>query len=728
MSRYTASPFGIVPEYTADLRNFRYKPPGPGMTGTQSSIPQESIFSSSHTIDRENGKNDQLPINYSPKLHEDEGYDLTTTNIIERLSEKGNESLRLKYADFAYCRDFGVYPNNRLVICRKFGGPVSDDLTATGVPALATVVSWFDETSLPVAIDFGIDWTDAEGSFRGVLNNMGKDIGLSKIGIELGDVATKGFNFMPLPGIFEPFTKKIINSIFGPNTVNERTVSGAPNLIKEAKQRKLIADDQTGSGLIGKITVSVKCSWEQKFIMGQDPTHVYFDLLRTILHFGGEDGTFYAGGNTTAIVKRFLDILKDPAKFIQDILAGIQAAIGKLLADVEKFITKFFDDTKIADNTAKEYTDDEDGRKAKKADEDAKKLRETEKRNFDNAGIENNKREAKSYLGNLLKIGTSGIGDKYKHVLLGISSALTGAPSTPWHVTIGNPLKPIFSCGDLWASSIKLTLGPTLAFNDLPSTIDIEFTLTSGRTYGIGEIFRKLTTGDVRITSKSAPSFYNDEGVIEEVKPQGSGSPTTDNKDEQITDGSQPYEINSKSKVDSVNAVGPVSTNSAQVNPDTNSSPIIQTPIQSGAQGGAQSGVQGVAQGVQGAAQGTQGSTFAERVEKTKKEEAEENRLNGITTPVEEPAQTWVPGKSQGGGSRNQQNIRISYSVVNGTSPGTFIAKWDLADTVYTGLFARTGGQGEATFNTVSEAIEAGTKNRDSEFLKALANNGLTPI
>jgi hypothetical protein len=750
MSRYTASPFGIIPEYTADLKNFRYKSPTDAQTGSQSTVPQESIFSSSHKIDRSDN-NDQLPVNYSPKLHEDEGYDLTTTNIIERLN--GIQAMKLKYADFAYCRDFGVYPNNRLIICRKFGGPVPDDLNGAKASPVATVISWFDEASLPVAIDFGVDWVDAEGSFKNVLNNMGKDVGLDKIGIQLGDVATKGFNFMPLPGIFEPFTKQIINGIFGAGTVNERTVSGAPNLIKEAKQRKLIADDTVGSGLIGKLVVQVKCSWEQKFIMGQDPTHVYFDLLRAILHFGGEDGTFYAGSNTTAIVKQFLRILEDPGAFIAEMLNKIQAAIGKLIADVTKFITEFFDKQKIKDNTANEkvYTDIPGGKTGEQQKADDEKATKTAENKATNDGFDKNKKEALDNISKYLKIGTGGIGQKYKHVLLGIASALTGGPSTPWHVTIGNPLKPIFSSGDMWASSIKLTLGPTLAFNDLPSTIDIEFTLTSGRTYGIGEIFRKLSTGDVRIKSSSAPSFYNDEGEIEQDKIDGSGSPPTDNKDEQIADGLQPYEVNAQSRVDSTNAVGLTPSNGAQINPDPYSNPI-QSPVQAGAQGGAPAGVQGgapagVQGGAQAGAQGTQGSgnpaassavysaesTFEERVAASRAREAEEDRLLGITKPVEEPPQPWVPGKSaHAGGSRNQANVRISFNVFNGTSPGTYLVKWDLADTVYTpsatgGRDKRTGGQAEETFNSLSEAMTVGGEKIYAEFVKALANIGLTP-
>ena len=48
------------------------------------------------------------------------------------------------------------------------------------------------------------------------------------------------------------------------------------------------------------------------------------------------------------------------------------------------------------------------------------------------------------------------------------------------------------------SSDIKLTLGPTLAFNDLPSTIKVEFTLTNARPWGLQEILAKFNTGHLR--------------------------------------------------------------------------------------------------------------------------------------------------------------------------------------------------------------------------------------
>ena len=732
MARYTASPLGLIPDSSSDIKNFRYKSISESASDKdKDTIKQESIFSSSHDMKRAgNDSNSNTPFKYSD-LHAEDRYDLSTSNIIKQLSEI--KSMKLKYSDFAYCKDFGVYPNNRLIVCRKFTGPIGDDLNRqNGNAPSATVISWFDESSLPVSINFGVEWVEAETSFKTVLNNMGKDLGLEKIGINLGDVASKGNNIIPLPGIFEPFTRQILQNIKvnGQPIIggNDPTLipAGQPNLIKEAKQRKLIGDDTSGSGLNGKISVVVKCSWEQKFIAGQDPTNIYYDILRTILHFGGEDASFYMGGGQgmTEIISKFLKALEDPEGFVTSILEGIKSAITKVLEQIKKLVGKFFDDTKIPDNTADEGKEPKEKTAKEIQDEATAQKNKSAKNAADQAAIDKQKNNFLSQLTNLITNLTAGIGQKYKHVLLGIANSLTGAPYTPWHVTIGNPLRPIFCSGDMWTSDVKLTLGPTLAFNDLPSSIDIEFTLTSGRNCGTDEIFRKLSTGEIRFSSSSAPSFYNNNVGDQEKKAPDNGVPVTDGKNEDVSDGLQPSEINAQTKVGSANAVGSVSTNAAQVNPDPYSTPI-QTPVQNPANGGftdeelAAMAKEDAAIMDQAAADQNSriDKAFSERVDASRAKESADDKLAGTTTVVEGPEE-WIVGKKQNSGGVSQQGVRLNWRVENSTTPGSFTAIWDLAE----------GGTDNATYNNLSAAITNAKYYNESEFDYALENKGLTKI
>jgi hypothetical protein len=101
-----------------------------------------------------------------------------------------------------------------------------------------------------------------------------------------------------------------------------------------------------------------------------------------------------------------------------------------------------------------------------------------------------------------LKEGLSRQLNKYRIALEGIARSLSGAPSTPWHITIGNPLRPIFSAGDMYMESdLALDLGPTLAFNDLPSNIKATFTLENARPWGLQEIAAKFNAGSIRVVT-----------------------------------------------------------------------------------------------------------------------------------------------------------------------------------------------------------------------------------
>jgi hypothetical protein len=72
-------------------------------------------------------------------------------------------------------------------------------------------------------------------------------------------------------------------------------------------------------------------------------------------------------------------------------------------------------------------------------------------------------------------------------------------------------MRPIFCSGDMYMNSdIKLNLGPTLAFNDLPSTITAEFTLVNARPWGMQEILAKFNAGSIRVSSGTKD--YNAQG------------------------------------------------------------------------------------------------------------------------------------------------------------------------------------------------------------------------
>jgi hypothetical protein len=452
-SKYTGSPLGLIDDGGVSTYN---------QTGNI-----ESIFSAyskkgqKQTLKRSSGINNSGILSGTP--HSDDIYNISTSNIIEKLS--GIQHMRLTYADFAYTKDLGVYPNNRLAIVRKFKSPVVDDLynvsSGPGEP-ISTLVTWVDPGKDFISIKFNEEWTTSATSFTEILNEVGKDFRLSG----LGDQAAKGFDGVTLPGATQEQQRKLLVAVglIAENDNSELPI-GDPNLIKSAQVRKLSKDTEF-AGLTGKFSITLNAKFEQKFINGNDPTLVYADIINTILNMGTQPATFYLGkqndaGNT---IKEFSDrLMKNPNAEVERIATAL---VNEVKAVIEKVVNALQNAVEAVKkdpiNTVKEAVGDT--------------------------------------VDKIVKSIISYIVKAYRIRIIGVVQALTGGPSTPWHVTIGNPLRPIFCSGDMLCTDITLKLGEQLSFNDLPTYIDATITLTSARDLGLQEIFAKLNSGGIRTT------------------------------------------------------------------------------------------------------------------------------------------------------------------------------------------------------------------------------------
>lgn len=405
-------------------------------------------------------------------LHNDDVYDTSLLNIIEKLSFSKMAALRPQ--DFAYLKNIGVYPNNRLMIARRFLSPVKDNIMSKGgTPPKSILISWKPEGEDFLDMDFGEEWTEAEADFTNILNKLGEDFGISGMGTGSG----KGLNVLPLPGFTEGLQRGVLEymGILEPGQGNAALPSGNPNIIKVAKRRKTIGYGEAGSGL--KCTVSIKMvvEYEQKFISGIDPTVAWMDILNNVLVFGTSNSSNYGlSSKFRANLDRWTS---NPSALIDDIVAGLKKALETVIAGIDELVQQA-KDALVAGPSSNETPE--------------QKL-ERERGAIDSA------KDALISLASTALDSISKAIRKYKVELMGVANALSGAPSTPWHITVGNPLRPVFCSGDMYPSSdIKLTLGPTLAFNDLPSTIKVEFTLTNARPWGLQEILAKFNTGHLR--------------------------------------------------------------------------------------------------------------------------------------------------------------------------------------------------------------------------------------
>jgi hypothetical protein len=410
------------------------------------------------------------------RMHNDDVYNISIGEIIDYTNRTGYKSMKLTAAHFAYLKDVGVYPNNRLMVARRFASPVGNDLTAVTSEPLASLISWLPNDGEYLDISFGEHWDQAAGSFEDVLNSIGKDTTLSADNAagnsELGKQFYQGFNIIPFPGLMEGLQRDVMSKL-GIIDDKDPTIlpQGNPNLIKNAMQRRVVQKGQAGSGLKCKFSIKMKVEYEQKYINGLDNTLSYFDLIANVLSFATSDSQFmynkiYAGGATGILSKL---ISGDISAVISSITDFIHAFTDALLEQAKKIATQIKDATTGTSKTKGSQTD--------------------------------------SGLQDIMKKTVGAVVGKYKMAILGIISSLTGQPSTPWHITIGNPKRPVFSSGDMLMEEVQLKLGSVLAWNDLPSTISVEFTLTNARPIGAQEILNRLNTGKGRSYVRIMPDF-----------------------------------------------------------------------------------------------------------------------------------------------------------------------------------------------------------------------------
>ena len=602
---YTSSPLGLL----SDPLNIGY---AVSSGGASESINYESVFSSYGSYNKKQifksstGTSDnkyQVTSILSNTPHSNEVYDVSTSNVIDKL--KGIEHLSLNYADFAYLKNFGVYPNNRLVVARRYPQPVVDDLysqkvTKVGYP-LSTIVGYLpSEDEDIIKLSFNEEWESAEVSFTEILNQIGGDFGM-KGQFQLGSILEGAVNVIPLPGASLLLQRKIMAAmgLFGEGVTFEQVEKkdadgnvisrtgvfkdengkvsdvstipqGDPNLIKQAMNRSLIGENSSGAGVKCKVSVTLKTTYEQKFINGVDPSKVFMDILNNCLNMGTSPATFYLGKQVDAAgnVSKYLE------KFMND-------PFTKIKEFIESMIKAFSDQLDSLDKKMKESGE---------SDEDKNNKDDKEKSISDVIGSAI--QAVPDYVKDFIRA-------KYKVKFMGIINALTGGPSTPWHITIGNPLRPIFCSGDMLCTGVELNLGPQLSFNDLPTYIEVTVSLTSARELGLQEIFGKFNTGGIRVlegeykgsyTSGDPISFWNTDDYRkkygfppqdetretpgQEAGQTENGENTTNKTEEEVSQGQETKVL--EVATNDTSSPTPSLNSGNQSNPDVNSSePVI---------------------------------------------------------------------------------------------------------------------------------------------------------
>ena len=402
-------------------------------------------------------------------------------SIIDKINDiikdkPDSKSLKLSYADFAYLSKLGVYPSNRMVIARRFPSGVGDDLLLYKDEPISVIPSWIEDGKPFVDISYSESWGEVDDvNLATPLGEFGKEyeglVGLIPGGNKTVDYFNQGLGLVPTMGFTEYIQYAMFNKLGLTDASNLLLLpQGNPNIIRKAVTRKTYSKDQSFSGLNYNYSITITNEYEIKYIDGVDPTLVYFDIISNLLSFGTSEAQFQFDSRFSKKAKDLIDNLasgkiSDIFKTLVDFLAGLV----KVGTSALSFIGDVIKNTFLGQQ----------------------------------GGI------ADVLLGSQIK--------KYRIRFIGIINALSGTPSGIYHVTIGNPLRPLFSSGDLYpgrsGETTKITLGTELGYNNLPTTIKFSTTLTNARPCGLQEIFKKFSPSPVREVL-SQPFSYDPKSII----------------------------------------------------------------------------------------------------------------------------------------------------------------------------------------------------------------------
>jgi hypothetical protein len=392
--------------------------------------------------------------------------------LIKDFNSLNIESLKLKAANFAYLKDLGVYPLNRMWILRRFpeGTIVSNNLQEVNTSPISTVIGWigFDKDEF-FSVSFNEEWQLMTDRLDQVLVKMVEE----EFGLKLGGaVSVPGWS----QGLLFGFLKSMGLTDYDLNNIPQ----GDPNVLGEALTRG--KDGKVDYGLNSDITISLETSYEQKFIGDIDSGLALLDIIYNLLTMGTSNVQY---------------VLKDPSKseIINKLLnaANQRNDVNAWWDLIKEMVTKFIGAVGeifkgVASNASSVLNQNNN-----------EKSKTPPSVNNVTGAATNTLNLISGAATGLLKTVLSSTVAKWRWALRSSVSLMTGISSTPWHITLGNPYSPFFSMSNLHVQKVTLKFNNEFAYNDMPTQINVSIQVNMGRGMGLQEIFKTFNNGFFRI-------------------------------------------------------------------------------------------------------------------------------------------------------------------------------------------------------------------------------------
>lgn len=274
-----------------------------------------SIFNSKYTVYKKNDKSGIVTGTNKIKFYTQDNIYNNEVNSINpyvkmlkdptftTLSKHPGAGLRLKPSYFAYLRDLGVYPINRMAILRRFpdGIFVPENLGIMNAEPISTIIGWIKPDDNFGTINFNETWE---------LTNKRFDEKIADIVHKATKVDIA--NIIPVPSfaqgmLFEIYKKMGltgagVNEEADDNSPNYWGLNnipiGDPNVLKEGPFRNPETQNIKSSFSFELIT-----TYEQKLLGEVDPGSAMLDILDNIYSMGTSNMKFYWSDSSKTIQK-----------------------------------------------------------------------------------------------------------------------------------------------------------------------------------------------------------------------------------------------------------------------------------------------------------------------------------------------------------------------------------------------------------------------------------------
>ena len=397
------------------------------------------------------------------------------------------------YSDFMYCKHLGKVSNNHLITLRRFPLPVDDYIGANG----ETDDERMKRTAKNAAcIGCMVTWMGVSGNDMSGILKYSYKMPFKEETAEFQDKkADADQNTKFLNNMFSVFDKeyqKQYQEGFAGEAANEAFNSAFDHLgIKTLKlgEPPYKSADYTDFRDRGKVygpidsiratyirsdegltfdqNITLTFDYELKSYNGINGKQAMLDLISNILNVTYTTGTFWGGG------------YKGYASHQSNIFANLE--IFKARGGFTNFVDAFSNDvTKISDNVKNAFK--------------GKDIWETLK------GFANN-------LGGMIMSGMlNSLGRPQKAMY---NALLSPAPIGFWHITIGNPKRPIMSIGNMIITDCAIEHYGPLGIDDFPTGLKVTMSLTRGKPRDLRDIEKLYMQGTDRIYSSMGDKVFD---------------------------------------------------------------------------------------------------------------------------------------------------------------------------------------------------------------------------